>query len=81
GDYFAALAKFVCDGLDQCGYSYCTGDIMATNPMWRMTRQEWEACFADWIDDPNPKALLNASIFFDLDGVYGRLKWAEQLNG
>lgn len=81
GDYFAALAKFVCDGLDQCGYSYCTGDIMATNPMWQMTRQEWEACFADWIDDPNPKALLNASIFFDLDGVYGRLKWAEQLNG
>ncbi len=46
-----------------------------------MTRQEWEACFADWIDNPNPKALLNASIFFDLDGVYGRLKWAEQLNG
>lgn len=57
------------------------GDIMATNPIWRMTRQEWEACFADWIDNPNPKALLNASIFFDLDGVYGRLKWAEQLNG
>ncbi|QYJ82514.1 DUF294 nucleotidyltransferase-like domain-containing protein [Shewanella aegiceratis] len=80
-DYFSQLANFVCDGLDSCGYSYCTGDIMATNPMWRMTRKEWEACFADWIDDPNPKALLNASIFFDLDGVYGRLKWAEQLNG
>ncbi|MCW8334299.1 DUF294 nucleotidyltransferase-like domain-containing protein [Vibrio paucivorans] len=79
--YFADLSKFVCDGLDRCGYTYCTGDIMATNPDWRMTRREWEECFADWIDDPNPKALLNASIFFDLDGVYGRLKWAEQLNG
>ena len=81
GEYFAQMAKFVCDGLAKCGYSYCTGDIMATNPRWRMTRGEWEACFADWIDNPNPKALLNASIFFDLDGVYGRLKWAEQLNG
>lgn len=81
GEYFANLAKFTCDALDQCGYTYCTGDIMATNPMWRMTRKEWEECFADWIDDPNPKALLNASIFFDLDGVYGRLKWAEMLNG
>ncbi len=79
--YFAQLAKIVCDGLDKCGYTYCTGDIMATNPDWRMTRTEWEECFADWIDDPNPKALLNASIFFDLDGVYGRLKWAEHLNG
>ncbi|MBF9000655.1 MULTISPECIES: DUF294 nucleotidyltransferase-like domain-containing protein [Vibrio] len=81
GEYFEKLAKFVCDALDQCGYTYCTGDIMATNPTWRMTRREWEECFADWIDNPNPKALLNASIFFDLDGVYGRLKWAEQLNG
>ncbi|CAH7474270.1 Predicted signal-transduction protein containing cAMP-binding and CBS domains [Vibrio chagasii] len=80
GKYFEALSKFICGGLDQCGYVYCTGDIMATNPTWRMTRREWEECFADWIDDPNPKALLNASIFFDLDGVYGRLKWAEQLN-
>lgn len=80
GSYFEALAKIVCDGLDKCGYDYCTGDIMATNPMWRMTRHEWEACFADWIEDPNPKALLNTSIFFDLDGVYGNLKWADQLN-
>ncbi|NOH96877.1 DUF294 nucleotidyltransferase-like domain-containing protein [Vibrio sp. 99-70-13A1] len=78
--YFEDLSKFICDGLDQCGYSYCTGDIMATNPTWRMTRTKWEECFSDWIDNPNPKALLNASIFFDLDGVFGRLKWAEQLN-
>ncbi len=80
-EYFSELAQQVCDGLARCGYTYCTGDIMATNPEWRMTRTEWEECFADWIDNPNPKALLNASIFFDLDGVYGRLKWAEQLNG
>ena len=79
--YFIELSKRVCDGLHLCGYSHCTGEIMATNSDWRMTRIEWEECFADWIDDPNPKALLNASIFFDLDGVYGRLKWAEQLNG
>ncbi|MCY9870556.1 putative nucleotidyltransferase substrate binding domain-containing protein [Vibrio barjaei] len=78
--YFEAFAKFICDALADCGYTYCTGDIMATNPEWRMTRKEWEACFSDWIDNPNPKALLNASIFFDLDGVYGKLKWAEQLN-
>ncbi|WP_372880386.1 DUF294 nucleotidyltransferase-like domain-containing protein [Psychromonas sp.] len=81
GEYFKSLAEIVCDGLDQCGYSYCTGEIMASNPQWRMTLREWETCFADWIDNPNPQALLNTSIFFDLDGVYGRLKWAEQLNG
>lgn len=80
GEYFAKLSEFVCQALARCGYHLCTGDIMATNPMWRMTRTEWEECFADWIDNPNPKALLNSSIFFDLDGVYGRVKWAETLN-
>ena len=81
GDYFAKLAEFVCDGLNACGYSYCTGNIMATNPEHRKTQSQWEECFADWIDNPNPQALLNCSIFFDLAGVYGRIKWAEQLNG
>ncbi|MPW35670.1 putative nucleotidyltransferase substrate binding domain-containing protein [Vibrio sp. B1Z05] len=79
-EYFAKLASIVSDGLDQCGYPYCTGDIMATNPIWRMTQTEWEECFADWIDNPNAKALLNASIFFDLVGVHGQLKWADKLN-
>ncbi|MPW29254.1 CBS domain-containing protein [Agarivorans sp. B2Z047] len=80
GKYFEELARYVCDGLAACGYTYCSGDIMATNPEYRKTQSQWEECFADWIDNPNPQALLNCSIFFDLNGVYGRPKWAEQLN-
>jgi len=80
GEYFEKLSHFVCDGLDACGYVYCTGDIMATNPEFRKTQTQWEECFTDWIDNPNPKALLNCNIFFDLTGVYGRVKWAEHLN-
>lgn len=80
GEYFFNLSKFICDGLAACGYEYCTGGIMATNPEWRKTKSEWEECFAQWIDNPTPERLLNSSIFFDILGVYGRLKWAEQLN-
>lgn len=80
GEYFEALAQFVSDGLDACGYRYCSGGIMATNPRWRKTRVEWEQCFGQWIEEPDPEALLNSSIFFDLDGVWGKTEWAEQLN-
>ncbi len=79
GAYFEKLARFVSDGLNACGYTYCDGDIMATNPQWRMTRSGWKAHFANWIDDANPQALLNGNIFFDLDGVWGRTQWAEDL--
>ena len=79
GAYFEKLARFVCDGLNACGYTYCDGNIMASNPQWRMTRSGWKTHFSKWIDDANPQALLNGSIFFDLDGVWGRTLWAEDL--
>ncbi|CUB02567.1 DUF294 nucleotidyltransferase-like domain-containing protein [Marinomonas fungiae] len=79
GEYFEALSEFVSEGLDKCGYPFCTGRIMATNPRWRKTITEWRECFADWIDHPNPDALLHSSVFFDLEGVYGKVEWAEDL--
>lgn len=77
--YFVKLAEFVCDGLALCGYSYCSGEIMASNPQWRKTYSQWQQCFSDWIDKPDPQALLNSSIFFDLDGVWGITALADQL--
>lgn len=77
--YFKALAAFVSDGLARCGYSYCTGGVMATNARWRQPLQVWERTFSDWIERPTPESLLNAGIFFDLDGVWGRTEWADRL--
>lgn len=77
--YFKALATFVSDGLARCGYSYCTGGVMATNEKWRQPLKVWERTFSDWIEHPTPESLLNAGIFFDLDGVWGRVEWAARL--
>lgn len=79
GEYFAALTQFVCEGLNACGYAYCTGDIMATNPRWQLTLSQWKDLFSQWISNPDPEALLHCSIFFDLDGVWGREQWAADL--
>ncbi|GIU49752.1 DUF294 nucleotidyltransferase-like domain-containing protein [Shewanella algidipiscicola] len=69
--YFDALTKAVCAGLDSCGYIYCPGDIMAQNPQWQMTLKQWQNKFRHWVDSPEPKALMHASIFFDMRCVYG----------
>jgi len=79
-DYFLQLARFVSDGLDACGYKYCTGHIMATNKKWRQPLRVWEQYFTNWIEQPTPEFLLNSAIFFDLEGVWGKNKWADQLN-
>ncbi|MFQ3209410.1 MAG: CBS domain-containing protein [Colwellia sp.] len=69
--WFESLASFVCDGLAECGFIYCPGDIMATNPKWRQPQKIWHNYFTAWVDKPSPKALLNSCIFFDLDTIYG----------
>ncbi|MFZ1286693.1 MAG: DUF294 nucleotidyltransferase-like domain-containing protein [Candidatus Phosphoribacter sp.] len=70
-DYFAALATFVTDALVECGYPRCPGDIMATNPRWRVSLNQWRAEFTTWLTEPVPDAILRASIFFDMRPVYG----------
>lgn len=78
-DYFAKLSQFVCEGLAQCGIRTCPGDIMASNPKWRMTQTGWQQAFAHWIEASSPSALLNASIFFDIRCVYGDDTGVQQL--
>lgn len=80
GDYFKQLAQMVCDGLAACGYSYCTGGIMASNTKWRQPLHKWKQYFTLWIDKPNPESLLHSAIFFDLQPVYGKTGFAKQLN-
>jgi len=77
--YFEALAKFVSDGLAACGYPYCKGDVMATNPRWRQPLQVWKRYFTEWMDAPNPERLLHSSIFFDLAAVHGEEPLVEAL--
>ncbi|MGB1208862.1 MAG: DUF294 nucleotidyltransferase-like domain-containing protein, partial [Paracoccaceae bacterium] len=69
--YFAALAGFVCDGLNLLGYVYCPGDMMATAARWRQPRRIWRSYFNTWIAKPDPEAQMLASVMFDLRPIGG----------
>jgi CBS domain-containing protein len=77
--YFEALARVVNDGLDACGYVYCPGDVMASNPKWRQPLETWKKYFNKWITVPESKALMHANIFFDLRCVYGDAGLVDEL--
>jgi len=77
--YFKALARIVNDGLDACGYVYCPGDVMASNPKWRQPLKVWKGYFHKWITVPDAKALMHANIFFDLRCVYGDVILVDEL--
>jgi len=78
-NYFKALARVVNDGLDACGYVYCPGDVMASNPKWRQPLRVWKKYFNTWITVPEEKALMHANIFFDLRCVHGDASLVDEL--
>lgn len=77
--YFAALAQFVSDGLNTCGFFYCPGDMMATAARWRQPRRVWRSYFAKWIAEPDPQAQMLASVMFDLRPIAGTYALFEEL--
>ena len=70
-EYFKQLSEKVCDGLNDCGYVYCPGNVMASNRKWRQPAKVWKDYFNKWVDEPEPMALMQSSIFFDLRCVFG----------
>lgn len=68
---FLPFAQEVNRRLDECGFPLCKGNIMAGNPDWCLSLEEWRRKFANWMLESQPQALLNASIFFDFRALYG----------
>jgi len=77
--YFAQLSKLVCDGLDQLGYAYCPGEVMALNVKWRVSLARWKRHFDGWIDQPDPQSVMHCSIFFDIRCVHGDKQLVDDL--
>ncbi len=71
--YFHALAKIVSDGLHACGYVYCPGDMMATNPQWCQRMTVWRSYFRKWVQTPDPMAQMLSSVMFDLRPIGGQV--------
>lgn len=75
------IARRINETLDQCGFPLCKGEIMASNPKWCLSLEEWKRAFSNWISGGSPEALLHASIFFDFRPLYGQFDLAQDLRG
>jgi CBS domain-containing protein len=77
--YFAKMAKIVSDGLNECGYVYCPGDMMATADRWRVRQKLWRDYFQRWIAVPSNEAQMLASVMFDLRPIGGTVSLYQEL--
>ncbi len=76
---FLPFARAVNEALDACGFPLCQGNIMASNPAWCLSLEEWKSAFGKWISNTQPEAVLNSTIFFDFRALYGQDSLASEL--
>ena len=78
--YFIKLARHITRSLHKIGYDYCPADMMASNPRWCQSLQEWKNQYDIWINDPTPESQLLSAIFFDYSYVYGDTELVTRLS-
>ncbi len=78
--YFESLGHRVSDILNECGYVFCKGGIMAKNAEQRLTLTGWSNRYQSWIERPDEDRILRATIFFDMRHVHGDAALSRQLH-
>ncbi len=66
-----ALTEKLSNALIDFGYPPCPGQIMLSNPEWRMTTSDFSKRIREWFIMPSPARLMNLAIFMDADTVCG----------
>jgi len=77
--WFIELAQRMTDMLNELGFVYCPGNVMATNPLWRKTRSQWVEQLGLWIRRDSLVLARLGDIFFDFRSVFGREDFAQSL--
>ena len=78
-ELFLSLAKEVTSMLHNIGFEYCPADMIASNPSWCQSTDEWKITFTKWIENPGEKEIMMCTIFFDYRPVFGDQSLAEHL--
>jgi PAS domain S-box-containing protein len=78
-EYFHELAVNINTGLNDIGYDFCKGKIMAGNRRWCQPVSVWKEYFKEWVENSDPESILDTSVFFDLRYVYGDRSIVDEL--
>ncbi|HEX8545534.1 MAG TPA: DUF294 nucleotidyltransferase-like domain-containing protein, partial [Cytophagaceae bacterium] len=70
-EYFLRFATIVSERLNHIGFSFCPGELMASNPRWTHSLSHWKRNYTNWMEEPDPEAAVNFSTFFDCRYIYG----------
>jgi CBS domain-containing protein len=78
-EYFLELANYISDSLNEIGYNYCGGGMMACNPKWCQPLAKWKEYFNTWAAKPEIESLIETSTFLDFRAIQGDTGLSDEL--
>lgn len=79
GEYFRTLGTKVVGELVRAGFAPCKGGVMASNPKWSHSLDEWKDTITRWIYEREEDGIRMLTIFLDCRPVYGARFLSQQL--
>ncbi len=74
------LAKHVLEGLDGCGFPPDKNTVVASNPLFARSIDEWERAATTWVEHPDrDRGLMLVSVVIESNAVWGVTSAAEHL--
>ena len=67
--------------LSDFGYPPCPGNIMLSNPQWRLSASDFGQMTRQWLMLPDADSLMNLAIFMDAHAVCGDARLLEGVQG
>lgn len=78
-DYFLLFAEKINRMLNDCGYPYCKGGIMAKEGKWRNQMSNWHKSIDRWIEQMDAEEIRDFTIFMDFRPIFGDYSLAYDL--
>ncbi|MBS4039080.1 MAG: CBS domain-containing protein [Flavobacteriales bacterium] len=77
--YFLQLGNAIVENIKNLGYEYCPAKMMANQPEWNQSLEEWKTTFQHWIQSPSEHSVMLSQIFFDIGFVSGEITLTKKL--
>ncbi|MCA1009623.1 DUF294 nucleotidyltransferase-like domain-containing protein [Halobacillus halophilus] len=77
--YFERFTTKINYMLNECGFPYCNGGIMAKEEKWRKQMTEWHTNVDTWIEKMDAEEIRDFTIFMDFRPIFGDYSLAYEL--
>lgn len=65
--------------MQKIGFPPCPGNIMLSNPEWRLSMSDFKTRIKGWFKSPSNENFMYAAILFDAEAVYGDPLWLDEV--